>query len=565
MREVKITGVRIRNFRTIGSQEQSIALDRPATLVGANNSGKTNIMRAIEMFFTGHDNARHYDPARDLPFGKSNVKTSIVAAFEGDDTGSVSGDKSIYDQYDRLHALYGRQRQDASITLHLVFAPSGTPVYQFFPNAKKPSDAASQAAISRTQRQLVTDLLGLFRCHYIPSAKSIQQLYDEFLNPFIRAVAAQALAPQMSQLLQDLGKISSSIDAELAASGLGDLHASFDLPFGSIEHLMSRFDFNMKDPHETPIVQKGQGIQSAAFLAALQWVTTEEASAGAETVWLLEEPEAYLHPQLMGSVRSMLDRLSANSTVVVSTHSLSFVPADPSQILGTVQNSQGSEVRTYSTYTEATADIRRNLGVRFSDYYNLTEYNVAVEGKSDRAMIEWALGKSSAALPRLRAASILDFGGVKFLSGWLRATYEHIRRERAIVALFDGDLAGEKERRDLRSFFGRMNVPWQSNAQYVLARAGYPIEAVFPDDWLAILNEEHPSWFDDFALDPSRTLHAFVVNDSKKDQLQNWLMRKADSETDNEWLARWDALLEALEDGLEAQERALARLIAKEA
>ena len=52
---MKLNTVRIKNFRTITS-EQSIHIENGVTLVGANNSGKTNALLAIYYFFTGYEN-----------------------------------------------------------------------------------------------------------------------------------------------------------------------------------------------------------------------------------------------------------------------------------------------------------------------------------------------------------------------------------------------------------------------------------------------------------------------------------------------------------------------------
>ncbi|WP_445000255.1 AAA family ATPase [Halomonas mongoliensis] len=62
---MKLYGLRIRNFRTI-STEQVIDLSRGLTIVGPNSSGKTNILKAIEMFFTGYDNRLGYSVDDDL-------------------------------------------------------------------------------------------------------------------------------------------------------------------------------------------------------------------------------------------------------------------------------------------------------------------------------------------------------------------------------------------------------------------------------------------------------------------------------------------------------------------
>jgi hypothetical protein len=438
-----------------------------------------------------------------------------------------------------------------------VFSPSGNPVYQFFPNRKKPRAQAAQAAISRVQRQLVTDLLAGFSCHYIPSEKSIGQLYDEVLNPFLRSIAARAVEPQLADLERALRGVSARVNDELCAVGLPNLSASFDLPSGGIESLLSRFSFNMRDPHSTPVANKGQGIQSTAFIAALRWVTEEERKTGRQTIWLLEEPESYLHPELMPTVHALLKRSSRDSCVITSTHSLAFVPSQVDRVRGVALNAEDrTEVIAYRTAVEAGAALRSALGVRFSDYYNLGAFNVAVEGPSDREMLTWYLSvtpEHEVELPLLRQAEIQDHGGVKHLAGWLRATYPHIRHERALVCLFDGDDAGEKERRDLVSFLGGKDIPFQPNEQYVIGRTKFPIEALFPDEWLAAANQEHEGWFEDFVTDASGQLHRMKVKDNKKDPLQKWLRARAETQTDSSWRRRFDDVATALEKALAHQ------------
>ncbi|MGP9500572.1 AAA family ATPase, partial [Halomonas sp. AOP43-D1-4] len=57
---MKIDNLRIRNFRTIG-KEQTIDLAKGLTIVGPNSSGKTNILKAIEIIFTGFENKLGYE------------------------------------------------------------------------------------------------------------------------------------------------------------------------------------------------------------------------------------------------------------------------------------------------------------------------------------------------------------------------------------------------------------------------------------------------------------------------------------------------------------------------
>ena len=162
-------------------------------------------------------------------------------------------------------------------------------------------------------------------------------------------------------------------------------------------------------------------------------------------------------------------RLADDSIKILSTHSLTFVPSEVDCVLGVELDESGRTlVRKFPTAVEAGDKLRRALGVRFSDYYNLTDSNVVVEGPSDRELLDWYLSQvpsDVAPLPELRRAQVREFGGVRDLGGWLRATYALVRDERALVVLFDGDQAVEKERRELQHFFGQKEVPFQANRE----------------------------------------------------------------------------------------------------
>lgn len=80
---MKLKSIRIRNFRTIET-EQHLDFERGLTIVGPNSSGKTNILRAIEMLFTGTENKYNYDVQSDLTFGVNSTQTGIIAVFDGD-------------------------------------------------------------------------------------------------------------------------------------------------------------------------------------------------------------------------------------------------------------------------------------------------------------------------------------------------------------------------------------------------------------------------------------------------------------------------------------------------
>ena len=185
---MKITNLRIKNFRTI-TQDQTINLQNGVTLVGPNNSGKTNALLGIYLFFTGHENKYGYDPERDLPFSSKNTQTSLTCFFEAD----PETDKDILAKLQKLRHMLKSSRDEATpnqFSINVYFNKSA-PVYQVYPGAKKADGKSAQ--YSTLQKSIVISVLESFQCYYIPSNKSIPQLYEEFVSPFVKRKAAVAL------------------------------------------------------------------------------------------------------------------------------------------------------------------------------------------------------------------------------------------------------------------------------------------------------------------------------------------------------------------------------------
>lgn len=510
------------------------------------------------MFFTGHENVHDYRVDVDSPRGKG-ARTSIVGYFEGDPGGE---DSSFYADLDKLYAMYSLSRPSTGVALYLTFSPSNTPVYNFFPNQRRPQDGTAQSAISRLQKQLVIDLLSRFQCHFIPSEKSMRELVDEVLSPFIRNVVVRVLEPLLGEVKKELDSVAQNINSALASSGAKDLSASFDFRGGSLDSVLSSFDFFLSDPYKTPLSRKGQGIQSLAFMAALQWVTDMERARGQQSIWLIEEPESFLHPQLSHNATKLLRDLGRSSTLAMSSHSMAFVPHDPKCVIGTSLGADGyTEIQTFKSHEKATNALRRGLGLKFADYFSLGAVTVLTEGQSDSEYLRWFLAASAdwdqCEWPSLRAATVSDRGGASHLAGFVRANYEILRKEQPTVSLFDGDEAGVKAVSDLSSYFNNIEVPFHPNREYVYVRAGYAIEGLFPDAWMKEAHAENPKHFSDFQVDAAEDIVKYRIKDNAKGSISHFMRSRAGTLEDREWAARWITVCAALDRALDTQRRLL--------
>lgn len=235
---------------------------------------------------------------------------------------------------------------------------------------------------------------------------------------------------------------------------------------------------------------------------------------------------------------------------------MAFVPQDPTHVCGTSLNTKKrTEITSFKTFNEAVSAIRSALGVKFSDYYNLSEYNVFVEGPTDREIYQWVLAKipkSDAPLRHIRKEKFEDFGGVKHLSGFFRATYQFIRKEYPCVSVFDIDSAGEKERRALQEYFGQNIIPFEANKHFVSVRSRFAIEGLFLDEWIITIHDENQGWFDNYSVDSSGQLEPFQIKTGRKNNVQKKLVAMAEEENDLLWAKRFHGVFDVIDSALKA-------------
>lgn len=557
---LQIKSVSVRGYRTI-KDELNFELENMVTLVGPNNTGKTNTLKAIQLFFTGYENDLEYVFERDMCKGEKSLRTNIQITFGDID---VVSDADLVDIIQQIRAsLAVSTGSESEITLYLTFSPNSNPVYRVFPNAKRPKHSDG-VAYSRLEKRLFEYILGKLSIHYIPSEKSVGDLYRGLVMPYLFKRMHRELSPHLPALYTALKGASDEINAVLKGGGLGGFEASFELP-KEPEDFFRNVGFNLKDTNTTSVFQKGMGIQSAVLLSSFCWIARQEKADGKLSLWLLEEPESYLHPELATQCLSLLKTLSGDSQVIITTHSLGFVPQDPERVLGVDLDSGWTKASKFKTYHEATRQIRTSLGVKFSDYYNFSEFNILVEGQTDRKYLNFVIEAvrgnedEAKAFPTILSSglSVHDYGGVKGLEGFLRAAFEFIRVERASISLLDGDDAGDRARKDLQHFFGRKGVPFQANEDFVIVRDRFAIEGLMPDEWVKELSQAHPGWLEGYAEDAAGKILPFKVKDGNKEQYFNWFRGKVRSSPFEDWFGRWRPILTACEKSLAKQGKSL--------
>lgn len=550
-KSLRIKSLRVRNFRTI-TDEQTVEFPPSLTIVGPNNTGKTNLLGAIRMFFTGHENVFGYARREDLSIGKSKQQTTFVATFEK----SSNSDDAILAKYDQILALYQppRTRERDELVLQLIFSEKGNPTYRLSSESTSKVPREDQSRHSNLLRDIVSELVDGTSVHYVPSSNSSEDLFSELVSPLIKQSVADQLDAEIGKIFKALQSVSTDLSAILQSAGLGDYKVDFDLPAREVGGFLSHFDFYLADPARTSAFAKGRGIQALAMLSCFAWIAEQEARSGKTSLWLIEEPESYLHPELYSTALDLIGKIEAHGQVVRTTHALTMVPREASAILATsLSESGGTSLRRYDSTVEATAALRGSLGIKFADFFGLGAENVFTEGESDVRLIQWAISLLGGIdkFPHLSGAHFRSFGGVRNLEGFLHANYLHIRPETPTVSLFDGDAAGVKAIRAVQGFLGNHGSGFEAGVDYVLARTGRAIEGVFPDKYLAELRMTEPEWFDSWIVDSKGAVADFELKDSAKSRAADWLRARAEAaEEQEEWTEHWLPLLNSLENAL---------------
>lgn len=557
---MQISNIRIRNFRTI-KNEVTFDARSGMTVVGPNNAGKSNILRAIGVFFSGVEN-NAYDVLTDLSHGVHNERTSITVSFE---TLDAEEDEEFLRLHEELRLLHPEPPQKTElIILSVYFTEKNKAVYSFFPNTKRPTGAPN-AQYSRVQSELIEKIFGTFKVIYIPSAKSYSEIFSDVVSPEIVKSTKSIISKVVPEVDAALKTITDIMNGTLDECGMQGISTRISTGQRAHADFMSGVELQISDQIVTEFSRKGTGVQSAAIFSALVWIDQVRRDEGLRPIWLIEEPESYLHPELTGVVNQLLRKLGSQSSVIISTHSLAFVPTDVESVVGCEIEAGRTVLRRFDTYYRATERIRNSLGVKFSDYFSLSEYNVGVEGQSDRSIFETIYfllldkgGLNGDQYPRLDKVKYLTFGGVRDLGAFLKTTYPMINKERPFVSVLDGDDAGMRTRQELQQFFGQKQVRFDSGTDFISIRHGFSIEGLFPDEWIIDLHERSPQYFRSYSVDAQGGLEPFSIYNNHKAASQNYLLERAKSEEVDVWSVRFLNVFAALETSLSNQERLLA-------
>jgi len=380
-----LQSVTVQHFRSITAARR-IPLERMTVLVGPNNEGKSNILRALvlAMDLLSFERRRApggvtrsgiqrsprgiYDWERDYPvhlrerYPKGN--SIIVLDF-----------RLTSNELQEFHETI-RSNLSGSLPIRVTVGSAG---YQIDVHKKGPG----AKVLSRKSPQIASFIAKKIEVQHIPAVRTARQATETVGQMVERALFSLEDDPAYQDALHRVAEaqrplldaLSSEVKQTLVQFLPKVKDVKFDIPFEARSYAIRRAcEIVVDDGTPTLLQHKGDGIQSLVALGLARHVMERSSSSTRNVVVAIEEPESHLHPDAIHELRDVLSQMSRAHQVVLTTHNPEFV--DRVRVKSNILV-HDKKARPASSVQE----VRQILGVRAADNLRAADLVLVVEGE----------------------------------------------------------------------------------------------------------------------------------------------------------------------------------------
>lgn len=453
---MRLSSFSVINYRSI-TNARKIQTNNMTVLVGKNNEGKSNILRALtlamdimKMYASDPRSFRlapnyllkraRYDWKRDYPLSlqerKPNGYSSIELDFElnSNDIYAIRGLTGI-----RLSGHIPVRVSVNHSTVKIDIPKRGTPAFANTENKLKIIDyvcfkidfnfipaVRTEHDALRVVESLIEKQLSTLDSNpdYIEALHTIERLQQNVLD----GISAQLISP-LQEFLPSVRDVQITLKKDQQRAPL-----------------QRSANIIINDGEPTPLQQKGDGIKSLTALAMLNIPTSRDRVS----VIAIEEPESHLHPESARQLYETINTLSANHQVVLTTHSPLFVNRSNLKENIIVDSGKATSVKKIK-------EIRDVLGTKVSDNLINAENVLVVEGEDDKIVLEKLLPQMSESIKKAIQNGTLiidDMGGASNLPYKL-SFYRNVQCK--YHAFLDNDDSGRRAGQDAETQ-GLLNI-----------------------------------------------------------------------------------------------------------
>lgn len=431
---MKLCYFSVSNYRSI-TDAYNIDIQNLIVLIGKNNEGKSNLIKALDLAMNILKNAKvlikrkivphnFYCWSEDFPINLQNSKklkrkfTELRLDFELKD-----------EEIQKFFEIIG-SRINKDLSIFIQFKPNDTI------SVTVPKRGKNTKAISNKIIEISEFICERIELQYIPAIRSETDAYD-VISDMIESDLVNNEDEKYVQALDYIQQYQNRRLQEIADKIKKPLCAfmpkikSISLSIGDKSYkrrYMSgkMLNININDGVLTSLSNKGDGVKSLATIAILSQIKTNK-----NRIIVVDEPENHLHPEAIHYIKNVLFELSTNNQIVISTHSPIFVNRESTYSNIIVSNGKAEQAKRID-------EIRKILGVMISDNLMYSDYVIVVEGPSDKTVLTKLLQKET----RLNELLISGFITIRSIGGIQNLQSEIYNLERYLckyIVVLDGD------------------------------------------------------------------------------------------------------------------------------
>lgn len=400
---VRLTKVTINNFRSCKS---TTAILRPFTaLVGYNNAGKSNIILAIKWLLDGSaiSSEDMYDPKKPVSvegviegitedtltlLSEENQQKIAPFIIEGrlnflrtqeiiEETGKLKKSLDVHDGTDWKKNPGGIDGAISNIFPEPIHIPAM-------------SDAVEDATKYKTSTTIGKILLAI--------VSEIKKEHEEQFSQNISEIG-KYLSHDGENRLSGLKNIDSGVN-EKVNQFFPDVSIKIHFPTPTLDDIFKSGTLKVFESREDGSVMRdisrfGHGTQRSIQMALIQYLAEIKKKSNdtkkSNTLIFIDEPELYLHPSAINSVRESLISLSESGyQIIISTHSASMLSAKHAsnaiQVCkdhnGTIAKKTISE-KIEELYKSSSPQLHSAFTLSNSSFFLFSEDVLLVEGKTE--------------------------------------------------------------------------------------------------------------------------------------------------------------------------------------
>lgn len=411
-------------------------------LVGKNNEGKSNILRALSL-------------AMDIMkyFAKNPRLLKMPVRF--------IEDFYIWDQDYPILLQSKKPNGSSSIDLTFEFTEDEVVQIRKITGTKSNNNLSVRILINKNEAKIdilkrgttafsdneIKQKIIMFVCAnndfvFIPAIRTEDDAIRETRLLIERALSTLETSPEYTDAVSTIEKLQQTVLDEIANGIIGPLQTFLpsvkDIQIRILKEqrriaLRRNIELVIDDGTPTLIQQKGDGIKSLTALAMLNIFKQSSKSL----LIAIEEPESHLHPESARQLFSTIQVLAEQHQVILTTHSPLFINRLCIQENIIVYKGNATVVKRVS-------EIRDVLGIQVSDNLFNAETILVVEGEDDKIALDKILPAIS---EKIKKAMQNGTFVIDFLSGAGNLSYK-LSFYRSIQCryhiLLDNDEAGRR-------------------------------------------------------------------------------------------------------------------------